>query len=318
MAGMQNLARFGEFEFEEVKELERQFAADLELVFEGKQKQFGQHLEGMLFELWARARGTKSDVVRELEELRELKDQRTELEATIALLFKEDEDIKQYIKQQASNVMGSLFEDHLNRNLQVPSVNTSMAIIQMLQDHLTIGGVLGQHGPTHQLEFPEITGTGLPEFDISEAAAGTDSVQKNLEERLRHLGVLPPEHFHESWQWAPVYFNTLSGEAKAFQVYNPNERFDPHPVEVRHSLAWDGFNWHFPNPRPIGNDYDAVTLFVDGIEIDRNEYPVFQWEHEFDHIRGEHCIKSVRGHFAVGGTEIVEAVYRDIVKTTVA
>lgn len=319
MAGMQDLSRVGELEFEEVQELERQFSADLERVFEGREKEFGAHLRGMLFELWNQARGTKSDVVKELDELRELKNQRTELTALISSLFKNDEDIRQHIKQEATNVMGSLFWEHLNSHLSggANDIALALALSRTLDLGEGLGGLLMPGSSRYT-----ITNTGnaavLPELDTTQPE--NDEVQKNLQARLRHEGLLPSEDFHESWKWAPVHLNTETGETFAFNHWNWRERYGPHPEEVRVPLAWDGCRWYFPNPRPVGDEgyYDVLTLYVDGVELDCTNYLSYQWEHEWDPLRVVNVIKSVWGIPEAGmGSEMVEAVFRHVEKTTV-
>ena len=76
------------FELDEMLLVQDQFASDLEAVFAGKELEFSDHLRGMLLELWSRARGSCSSIVKELEHLRQLKAERLDLKEMVAELLK--------------------------------------------------------------------------------------------------------------------------------------------------------------------------------------------------------------------------------------
>jgi len=319
MAGIQDLARVGEFEFEEVQEFELKFSEDLERVFEGKQDDFGDHLRGMLFELWSRARGTKSDIVLELEELRQLASEKKDLEALIADGIKAQLPvIAEQFKSTFEGVMVAGIQTHLHNELEFPTSGGMFddALAAALTRVINPGD-----GLETVKEYGKITikadGSSFPEFTTNDPEELT---QVRLRKRLQFEGLLPADDHQDSWKWAPVFMHTDSGERAAFHLWNWRERHDPDPQEIRVSLAWDGVHWCFPNPRPRGKHNDILhlvnilTILINGVEQDSSSFHGLFWHWEtFD---GESCVTKVQCLPAYEGTEIVEARYRVVEKYT--
>ena len=309
MAGMQDLARVGEPEFEEVQELELKFSEDLERVFEGKQDDFGDHLRGMLFELWSRARGTKSTIVKELEELRLLKAEKNDLKAMIAEGIKAQlPAVAEQFKSTFDNVMATQFNGHLINELETPA---SSILDNALADALMRVIQLGDGLFADAYTFGKYTIKSTVAPDPLTSGQNDD---ERLRERLQHVGLLPPDDFHENWKWVPVYLNTETGEKAAFHMDTWQQRHNPNTREVRVPLAWDGSSWCFPNPRPPGvpNDIShleaTLSLFIDGVEQDSNLFHGWTWE--WAGMAGESTVLRVHHLPAWLGTEVVEARYR--------
>jgi len=320
MTKFEEPSRVGELEFDEVMELELKFKFDLELVFEGKELEFGDHLRGMLFDLWSRARNNKTEIAKELEELRQLKASRSELEQLI------DDRIKAALPlagEQMAAKARLVFETELEMRLQTVlehplNLNTDRSLAVALERVINPGD-----GLEHKLETDRLTLSKDPDQASFPALkldshGSPDQVQTWLRERLKHEGLLPPEDFYELWTWAPMYFNTQTGEKAAWDNRNWRERFDISPEERLMPLAGDGFNWYFPSPRPVGdqNNTDAITLFVNGVEVPRLDYSAFQWSFEWDALRSENVITAVANlSVHASPSDRVEARYRVIEKT---
>jgi len=250
---MLDLERTGELEFEELQELEIKFAEDLERVFQGKQKEFGDHLRGMLFELWAQARGTKPAAVKELDELRKLKAEKTELRNLIGEEVKNQLPfLMEHLRSNLDNVMIAGIQQHLHNELHTPASPVfddalATALFRVLRpgpglEAVKSYGALDLNNTVSADVLPE-----LPQYADTQA----DEVQRRLRKRLQHEGLLPPDDFHESGKWAPMYFNTKSGEQAAFHLESWQTRQSVTPQErIKVALAWDGAGrWRFPNPR---------------------------------------------------------------------
>jgi hypothetical protein len=318
MTKFEELSRVGELEFDEVKELEQKFKFDLELVFEGKELEFGDHLRGMLFDLWSRARNNKTEIAKELEELRQLKASRSELEQLI------DDRIKAALPLAGDQMAAEarlVFETELEMRLRTVlenPVDLDRSLAVALERVINPGD-----GLEHELGVDRLTISRDPDQAAFsplkyDPHGSPDPVQTWLRERLRYEGLLPTDDFHESWNWAPMYFNTQTGEKAAWDNHNWRERFNIDPEERLMPLAGDGFNWYFPSPRPVGdqNNTDAITLFVNDVEVPRLDYPMFQWSFEWDMLRNENVITAVANlSVHVNPGDRVEARYRIIEKT---
>jgi hypothetical protein len=312
MAGIQDLARVGELEFEEVQELELKFSEDLQRVFEGKQADFGNHLRGMLFELWSRARGTKSDVVKELEELRQLRGEKKDLEALIADGIKAQlPAVAEQFKSTFDNVLNNELGTHLVSEFQYPN-NSLMddALADALMRIIQLGDGLECVKEFAELIIKNTGSSTFPELEGTEE----DQTQLNLRKRLEFEGLVPPKGFDESWKWAPVFVNTETGERAAFHHWDWQQRYDPDSEEVRVPLAWDGIHWYFPNPRPRGQEHDILhlksllTIFIDGVEQDSSCFDGWVWE--WAQVDGISVVHRVQHLPTFTGNEVVEARYR--------
>lgn len=271
-------------ELEEVKELERQFTKDLEAVFEEKAEEFGPHLRGLLLELWMRARDVHPHIVKEVESLRKLREQHKTLEQTVT------EVLKGTLPAITQNVLNTNLEGYLVSALESPTSTMDQALTKALERVLQVEG-LEMHNQFYNLllRAPSIESSALPELTDPTA---NDKTQDVLLQRLKAAGVLPPDEFHESWKWAPVFFNTHTGAQAAFHYDSWQQRYMAQkPREMR--LAWSGTTWLFPNPRPqvvTPNDDtelgDRILFVVDEVQQDRWDYIRWSWAFEGNQLVG--------------------------------
>ena len=309
-------------EFDEVLQIQEQFATDLEEVFEGKELEFSDHLRGLLLELWSRARGSSSSIVKELEELRQLKAERLELQEMIANTIKAQ--LPELLKTELPSVSDqfkSTFESVLEMQLKPQLINqlqnfdldfdkamsTCLARVIVPTNGLTT---------THSVGFLEIGPeagelvAGLPKFEGVKDDGTVDKTQENLQARLRFEGLIAPESSPDAWKWRPVQIHIETGELVGFQPGYPADTYPAvEPIRVR--LSWDGSYWRFPNPRPAGMSgscLQAVRIFIDGIEQDQSQHGLWNWTTELD-VVGKEVLATVMINTTIGH-EVVEAEYR--------
>lgn len=299
---------------EDLKQLDAKFLEDLDAVFEDRHQEFGDHLRGMLLELWTRARGTKSDIVKELEELRELKKEKLELKELVSSVIKAElPAVAQQFKASFEDVMGTNFRAHLVAELENPnSYDIDAALSSALERVLELSGSLEGRASADRFLL-EASGSStisaLPELD--ESTNQPDKTQQVLHRRLEFAGLLPPSDFSSSWSWKPVFLNTESGERAAFSYDDWRERWPLSDYrEVRVPLAWDGTAWLFPNPRPLGRNgdigslTDVITIIADGVEQSSADFWGWCW-----HWNGNQAVSVSGISGASSGTELVEARY---------
>lgn len=288
-------------ELDELLELQNQFANDLELVFQGKQLEFGDHLRGMLFELWVRGRDVPLSTVKELEELRELQRDGLQLKKMVGELLQEElTAVSDRFQATFESVLQTHFKDHLVKELNNYSYDLDEAVVRCLLRVLNPNGTFTISGMGDRVGLTVEGGGqgGFPSFHGQE-----DDAQKNLRDRLEWEGILPSALIPPEWE--PLYQNIDTGEVASFHRQELDTR-TPLGREVRVHLAWDGSSWRFPNPRPNACR-ENLTIFVDG-EVQKDTY---RWEF-FD----EWCLdRNGRVFLRVelpysAGTEIVEAIYR--------
>lgn len=311
-------------ELDEMLELENQFENDLELVFQGKQLEFSDHLRGMLLELWLQARAIPSVAVQELEELRKLKAENLELKNMVEEIVRAEfpnliRDKLPVFSEQFRVVVETVFSSEFRPQLVKELTNYNHALDSALSQSLfrvinpTGGLETGMAGDRFELSVGSAgLNPGLPPFQAPSDGFSVDPTQENLRARLEWEGILTDTSVDKDW--IPVRYNLKTGSLSAFQHENSLTTRYPIGREIRVRLAWNGVSWIFPNPVPTGtwtDDHKHIQILVNGTIQEAYERPSWIWDSRYQVNTSRYEFTGIRAiSAAFHGTEIVEAVYR--------
>jgi len=306
MVDVTQLERVGELEFDELAQLEQAFDSDLELVFDGKAKEFAPHLRGMLFELWMRARDRPGGITQRLGELEELEKKKLEVREEVSSEFERQlPAVTQQFKSQFESAASSTFNLNFVAALELEDFTVDTAIVKMLERVLKLHG-LELTNFVNNLELKTSGSSSIPKLEDYDS---DDEFQKVLQARLLREGFVLPGRIVSSSDWRPVFMNTETGRQGALDVsadlFTNVELISTYLVE-------DAGSWRFPYPPPA-YDYDLcehVQLIVDGLE---QVNAACTWNHEYHQGLRKQIVASVTIHGTLP-TNAVQARYTSVVR----
>jgi len=270
---------------QELLELDAEFLKDLEEVFDDRADEFSTHLLSMLLELWSRARARPGAVDEELEQLRELKQQKDELRDLVQREFKQQlPAVAEQFKSQIESVLVDVFNTHLAATFNSGGQMTDEALCRALERVVsTMGLSLTNFGSKVQL----MTGSADPTIPELALHDPDDEWQAALRERLKREGLLRPDK-----NWVPVYVHAESGRHVGLE--SDGEVIEQRRIDTLLTRDNMDLYWVFPNPRPLQHLEDNECR---GIELWVNDYPTQNasctWHSEHDVSRGCQVITKV-------------------------
>lgn len=300
------------FELDETASLKEAFCKDLTEVFGGKEAEFGDRLQGMLFELWMRARVLDKNLVQELEQLRQLKGRQIDLQEMVRQEFQSqiDHELANYFDAEFEKLLSQHLKKHVADLLKTPAAldeaivtgltrvlefDSGIEGVSTFPDRLTI-----KH-PVNPSVSPSVSPSGILDSSHSEIITTT-----SLQSVLEGYGLVVPTGGNN--QWVPLHVNSDTGGHAIFKYGALQEL--PKFEEVQAYLVWRDGVWLFPNPKPASDGMYPLELcfYVDGTRV-VSDITSFLWciNWEFGHLV---AISVSNIPEAVTGTEVVSARYK--------